>query len=111
MTTTVRPLSTSLSSSPNKLIDVVEMQAGGGLVEDVDIGVAAHLYRQLETLALAGGERVERLAELDVAQTHVHETLENEPGGLVGGEEVGRLLGGHGEHLEDVLAPEPVLED
>ena len=54
-----------------QLGDVVEMQAGGGLVEDVDGlagGPALQLAGELDPLRLAAGERRRLLAELDVAE-------------------------------------------
>src|SRR5690606_22719151 len=50
------------------LLHVGEVQAGGGLVEDVDAAGLAHAGRQLEPLPLAPGERGERLAERKIAQ-------------------------------------------
>ena len=54
-----------------QLADVVEVQAGGRLVEDVErvAGVdAAQFGGQLDPLGLAAGERGRRLAERQVAQ-------------------------------------------
>ena len=60
-------------------LDVVEVQAGGGLVQDVERapGVAlGKLERQLHALRLAAGERGRRLAEAHVAQADVERLLE-----------------------------------
>ena len=46
-----------------QLLDVGEVQAGGRLVEDVDAALLAHVGRELEPLALAAGQRRERLAD------------------------------------------------
>ncbi len=46
-----------------QLLDVGEVQAGGRLVEDVDTALLGHVRGQLEPLALAAGQRGERLAE------------------------------------------------
>ena len=46
-----------------QLLDVGEVQAGGRLVEDVDAALLAHVRGELEPLALAAGERRERLAD------------------------------------------------
>src|SRR5688500_14204852 len=54
-----------------QVLDVVEVQAGGGLVEDVERlpGVAPRqLLRQLDALRLAARQRGRALPELDVAQ-------------------------------------------
>ena len=66
MTTTVLPASTSRPSDVSSLRDVVEVQAGGGLVEDVEgaAGLAAgQLARELDALRLAAGQRGRALAE------------------------------------------------
>ena len=44
----------------DQVVDVLHVQAGRRLVEDVDLGVGGHLDRQLQPLALAAGQRVER---------------------------------------------------
>ena len=78
MTTTVLPWSTRRCSTSSSLLDVGEVQAGGGLVEDVERapgGDLAELAGELDPLGLAAGQRGRRLAELDVAQTHVVERL------------------------------------
>ncbi len=65
-----------------KLAHVVEVQAGGGLVEDVERlpGIRPRqLGGQLDALSFAAGERGRRLAERDVTQPHVVERLENSP--------------------------------
>jgi hypothetical protein len=59
--------------------DVVEVQAGGGLVQDVQRapGVAlAQLQRQLHALRLAARQRGGALAQADVAQAHVEQRLQ-----------------------------------
>ena len=54
-----------------RLNTACQVQAGRGLVEDVDISLVTHLGGQLEALALAAGERGEGLAQPEVAQAHV----------------------------------------
>src|SRR5579885_2919858 len=57
-----------------QLLDVVEVQAGGRLIENVErvAGVAlGELPRELHALRLAAGERGGVLAELDVGQAFV----------------------------------------
>ncbi len=90
-----------------QLAHVVEVQAGGRLVEDVERppGAAAlQLARELHALRLAAGERRRRLAEVDVAEPDVVERLQLAPDRRDVLEEVQRLLDRHVEHLGDVLA-------
>ena len=110
MTMTDLPEPTSRSSRPSKPLDVGEVEAGGRLVEDVDITLLGHLGGQLEPLPLAAGQRGgERLAEAEVAEPDVGETVED----LVGGrgacvavvEELLGLGDRHREHLGDVPLP------
>ena len=89
-----------------QLSDVVEVQAGGWLIEYVErlAGVAlGQLPGQLHPLRLAAGQRGRALSQFDVGQAHVHQGLQ-----LAGQhrhriEEGSRLLDGHVEHLVDVL--------
>ena len=93
--------------------DVLEVQAGRGLVEDVD-GVAGRalgqLGGQLHPLGLAAREGGGGLAEPDVAEADVDDRL-HVPGddGLVGEEGQG-LLAAHLEDVGDVLALEGDVE-
>ncbi len=93
--------------------DVLEVQARGGLVEDVEraAGVAlGELGGEFHTLALAAGEGGGGLAELDVAETYVLQRLDLlEYGGLVL-EELHGTVDGHVEHVGDALALEAHLE-
>src|SRR3990170_43337 len=62
-----------------ELLDVVEVQAGGGLVEDVEgaAGLAAgELAGQLDALGFAAGECSGGLAKLEVAEADVFERLQ-----------------------------------
>ena len=77
MTITDLPESTSRSSRPSSLLDVGEVQAGGRLVEDVDVALLGHLGGQLEPLPLAAGQRGQRLAEGEVAEADVGEPVED----------------------------------
>src|SRR5688572_24115535 len=54
-----------------QVLDVGEVQAGGRLVEDVDVALLGHLGGQLESLPLAAGQRGERLAEGQVAEPDI----------------------------------------
>ncbi len=62
-----------------ELADVVEVEAGGGLVEEVEgaAGLAlGELAGELHALGFAAGERGGGLAEVDVAEADVDEGLE-----------------------------------
>ena len=96
-----------------QLLDVVEVQPGGRLVEDVKRLAGAlldQLARQLDALGLAAGERGRGLAELDVVEAHVVQGLEH--GRDLGdvGEVLERLLNVHVEHVADALALEPDVQ-
>ena len=77
-----------------QLLDVGEVQAGGRLVEDVDVALLGHVGGQLEPLALAARQRGQRLAEAEVAEPDVGEPLEDRVRGrrlrLAVGEELPR---------------------
>ncbi len=60
---------------PEQLLHVGQMQTGGRLVEDVHTALLAHVGGQLQPLALAAGERGERLAEAEVAEADVGEAV------------------------------------
>ena len=64
MTITDLPESTRRVEQAEQLLDVGEVEAAGRLVEDVDVALLAHVGGQLEPLALAAGQRGERLAEV-----------------------------------------------
>ena len=58
---------------------VVEVQAGGGLVQDVEgaAGLALRkFFREFDALGFAAGKRGGGLAELDVAEADVHQRFE-----------------------------------
>ena len=66
MTSTVLPASTRRCSTIEQLAHVLEVQAGGGLVQDVErlAGLAAlQLAGKLHALRLAAGQRGGRLAQ------------------------------------------------
>ena len=89
-------------------LDVVEVQAGRRLVEDVEraAGVALRqLERELHALRLAAGQRRRRLAERDVAEARrraASASLRATAG--TGSKNAIRLLDRHREHFVDVLA-------
>src|ERR1700675_521649 len=60
-----------------ELLDVGEMEATGGFVEDVDAALLGHLNGELEPLPLAAGQGVEGLAELEVAEPDVREACQD----------------------------------
>ena len=62
-----------------QLADVIEVQAGGGLVEQVErlAGLPLReLLGELHALGFAAGKRSGGLAEMDVAQAHVDQRLQ-----------------------------------
>ena len=97
-----------------QVLDVGQVQAGGGLVEDVDVALLGHLGGQLEPLPLAAGQGGERLAEGEVAEPDVGEPVQDLVGGrrfrLAVPEELLSLGHRHREHLGDVSAAERVLQ-
>ena len=96
-----------------QLADVLEVQAGGRLVEDVDGAAGRALLQlggELDPLRLAAGQRRRRLAEPDVAEPDVDERAQVPGDRRDGREELGRLLDRHVEDLGDGLALEVHLE-
>ena len=94
-------------------LHVREVQAGGGLVEDVERAAGRHLAQlrgQLHPLRLAAGQRRGGLAEPDVVEPHVVQRLQAALDLRDVLEEVDRLLDRHVEHVGDRLALEAHLE-
>ena len=94
-------------------LDVVEVQAGGGLVEDEHRGLgvgAAEEAGQLDALVLAAGECRGRLTQADISQADLGEgfkPLGGTAGGgivLIGGEESDGIVDGHVKDVVDVFA-------
>src|SRR5690606_23898462 len=86
---------------------VLEMQAGGGLVQNVQRLAGAALgqfERELDPLRLAARQRGGALAQAYVRQAHVHQCFEFARDGGHGLEVVQRLLYGQVQHLADVAA-------
>ena len=78
MTTIVLPSSRSRCSTSQQLRDVVEVQAGRGLIEDIERaagGALGELARQFHALGFAARQRGRVLPELQVGQAHVHQRL------------------------------------
>ena len=91
----------------DELVDVGGVEAGGGLVQDIDGlagGALGQLSGQLDPLCLAAGEGGGGLAQLHIAQAHLVEGLDLvvEPGQVL--EEAQGLLHRHLQHLVDILA-------
>ena len=90
-----------------QLGQVVEVQAGGRLVEQIErlAGVGARQFGgQLDALGLAAGERRRGLAEREVVEPHVAERLQDaaDLGDVL--EQLHRLAARHVEHVGDRLA-------
>ena len=87
--------------------NVLEMQAGGWLVEDVEgatRGALPQLGGQLDPLCFTTRESGGRLAKPEVSQSHVVESLEDPDDlGLIL-EELEGFLDGHLENIGDVVA-------
>ena len=80
---TVLPRSTSRWSTSSRRLHVLEVQARGGLVQNVErpAGLAlAQLARQLDALRFAARKRRGGLAQMNVAQTHVVQAFAAWPG-------------------------------
>ncbi len=90
-----------------QLANVLEVQPGGGFVEDVErlAGVALGQFAgQLDALGLAAGEGGGALPQADVGEPHVEQRLQAAGDGRYRAEEFQRFLHGHLEHLVDALA-------
>ena len=91
----------------DELPNVLEVQACGGLVQDVE-GLArllaVQLLRKLHALRLAARERGGALAQVDVAQPHVMQGLQLVLDARDVGEEGQGLVHGHVQHVRDGLA-------
>ena len=119
-----------LAEGGEELGDIVEVEAGGGFVEDVE-GAAAgfrcglvgggtavgdrtgggEMRRELDALGFAAGERGGGLAEADVAEADLVEDVEL-VGDLWGSGEVDQsFLDGHVEDVVDVLVAVLHFED
>jgi hypothetical protein len=93
--------------------DVLEVQAGRRLVQNVDRATGLPLLKfrcQLHPLGLAAGERRSRLSEPDVAEADINQRLQVPRDGWDGGEELGAFLDRHVEHLGNGLALEVHVE-
>ena len=90
-----------------QLGNIVEMETGGGLIQDID-GLSGTLSgkfrRQLDALGLAAGELRGGLAELDIAQSHIIERLDLAADGGNIFKKFQRLLDSHFQDIRDVFA-------
>ena len=91
------------------------MEAGGRLVEDVDVSLPGHLGGQLQPLSLAAGQGGQRLADREVAEPDVGEPPQDLVSRrnlrLAAAEEHLGLGDRHLQDLADVAATELVLQD
>ena len=79
MISTVLPSETRRFEHVEKFFDVVEVKAGGRLVENIQgaAGLAARKFaREFRALRFAAGKGGGGLAELDIAEAHIDERLE-----------------------------------
>src|SRR5690606_41903969 len=101
-------------SDLEQLLDVGQVQTGGGLVQDVDPTLLPHVRGQLQPLPLTTGERGQRLSEAQITQADVGQVLENlvrrRQLGLAVGEELRRVGYRHLEDFADVAAADGVLQ-
>ena len=92
---------------------ILEMQAGGRLVENVERlagGAFGELLGKLDALGFAAGQLGRRLADLDIAQADAFQRFHLVAHGGHGLEEVGAFLDRHVEHVGDRLALELDLQ-
>jgi hypothetical protein len=97
-----------------QLLDVGEVQADGGFVEQeqgVCLCLASHGRRQLQALRLPSGKRVQRLAEAQIVETNVDEDLQAATEFAMIAEEAQRLAGGHAQNVVDGFLLVADLED
>ena len=93
--------------------DVLEMQACGGFVEDVEraAGILAGKLRcKFHALALASGKGVAGLSELDVTQADFLQDLYLAENRWLVGKELNRLIDCHVEDVCDAFASEAYLK-
>ena len=93
--------------------DVLEMQPGGGFIEDVERvagGAAREFLGEFDALRLAARQRGRLLADLDIAEADFVEHRQLVGDGGLGLEELDAVLDGHVEHIGDALSLELHLE-
>ena len=97
-----------------QLGDVIEVQAGGGLVEDVQGARAGGLRQvrgQLHALRFAAGKRGRRLSQPQIAEAHVGQHLQLLREALVAAEKLDGFIDGQLQNFVDVQAVVFDLED
>ena len=95
-----------LAEDLRQLGDIVKMQAGRGLIEDIDGlsgALSGQLCRQLNPLRLAARELRGRLSELDIAQPDIVEGLDLTPDAGYIFKKYHRLLDGHFQNVGDIF--------
>ena len=95
-----------LAEDLRQLGDIVKMQAGRGLIEDVNSfsgALSGQLCRQLDPLRLAARELCGRLSEFDIAQSHIVEGLDLAPDGGYIFKKYHRLLDSHFQNVRDIF--------
>ena len=96
-----------------ELADIVEVQPGRRLVEDVEGapgGAPRQFLGELDALRLAAREGRCRLADMDVAEPDLLQGQELVTDRRHGTEEIGALVDGHVEHVGDALTAEQYLQ-
>ena len=96
-----------------QLADVLEVEAGGRLVEDVDGvtgGSLGQLAGQLDPLGLAARQGGRRLSQPHVAQTHVDQRLHVTRDGRLILEELQGLVTWHIQYVSDGPSLEPDIQ-
>ena len=107
MTSSVLPGLEQLAKRRQQLRDVVEVQAGRGLVEDVQHALAAvahQMRRDLHALRLTARQRRRGLPEAQVAEPHFVQDVQSSEDLRRTAEELQRLSHREVEDLRDVLA-------
>ena len=93
----------------HQLSDIVEMQARGGFVHDVQLpalrlGARDQFARDLEALRFAAGERRGRLPEAEIAEPHLLHLPEGLAEFLLAWEKANRFVHREVEYFDDALA-------
>ncbi len=75
-----------------QVLDIGEMQAGGRLVQHIDVGGLTHLDRQLQALSLTAGQRRQRLTEGQVPEADIRHPRQHRDHGFGKGQAQVRLV-------------------
>ena len=112
MTSTVLPGLDQRVQHFQQLAHILEMQAGGRLVEDVERaagGAPRQFLGQLDPLRLAARQRRRRLADMDVAEPDLLQGHQLVADRRHRAEELGALVDRHVEHVGDRSCPGTAL--